>query len=808
MRSWVEPLPVTVPPGLGAAVGGHRLVAEALVRRGIVNAAEARAVLDPKQYTPSPPSALPGMARAVARISRALKTGEPVCVWGDFDVDGQTATALLVTTLRELGGRVTYHIPLRETEGHGISVPVLEQIIASGVRLIVTCDTGISAHDAVAFARSQRVDVVITDHHDLPDRLPDAAAIVNPHLLAPTDGTSPLADLPGVGVAYKLAEALYERAGRAGEAGKHADLAALGIIADLALLRGDTRYLAQIGLASLRQAQRIGVRALLESAELDPANLNEGHVSFVLAPRLNASGRLADAGRCVELLATADWTQARIIAADLEALNARRKLLTDRVTYEAEAQLKADRSLLDHAALVLASPHWPAGIIGIVASRLVERYGRPVALISTDPGASGVESLAAGRGSARSVAGVDISAAITACQELLLGFGGHPMAAGFTIEPQRVNAFRAALSAHVATQVAAIPEPEGLVIEAELPLGELSLDLVDDLSRLGPFGPGNPDLVLCAPRLEVRANRVVGRQEEHRILTVADETGFARQVVWWNGGSDEAPQGLFDLAYVARASTYRGERSVQVELIAARPSPGTPVIEIAPWEIEVLDFRGTQDAEARLAELRAEGPVTVFGEGELSTMLQCQDRRSLQPAITLAFWTAPSSPSEVRAALAAVRPERVALFAIDPGMDEPEPFLRRFAGLAKYVLNARDGRVAVAELAAAMAQRELVIHLGLAWLAAQGSLTVREESDGARSSGDGARSSGGGMLQLARGSGQIAPEDVRALAAARLSAALQETAAFRTHFRTAGKDALIRGYLSGSQADPGPTLIF
>ncbi len=808
LRSWVEPLPVIVPPELAAAAGGHQLVAEALVRRGVANAAEARAVLDPKQYSPSPPSALPGMGRAVARINRALKTGEPICVWGDFDVDGQTSTALLVTALRDLGGRVTYHIPLRETEGHGVSLPVLEQIIAGGVRLIVTCDTGISAHDAVAFARSQRVDVVITDHHDLPDHLPDAAAIVNPKLLAAGNGTSPLVDLPGVGVAYKLAEALYERAGRAGEAGKHADLAALGIIADLALLRGDTRYLAQIGLASLREAHRTGVQALLESAELNPANLNEGHVSFVLAPRLNAAGRLADAGRCVELLTTADLTQARIIAADLEALNARRKFLTDRVTYEAEAQLKADRSLLDHAALVLASAYWSAGIIGIVASRLVERYGRPVALISTEPGQSDAGSMVVGRGSARSVEGVDISAAITACQGLLLGFGGHPMAAGFTLDPQRISAFRAALSAQVAAQVAGIPESEGLVIDAVLPLGELSLDLVDDLSRLGPFGPGNPELVLCAPRLEIRADRLVGRQEEHRILTVAGETGFAQQVVWWNGGGEQAPQGLFDLAYAARASTYRGERSVQVEFLAARPSPGAPVVEIAPSDIEVLDFRSTQDVVARLAELRAEGPVTVFGEGELDAVLQCQNRRSLQPAITLAFWTAPSSPSEVRAALAAVRPERVALFAVDPGLDGPEPFLRRLAGLVKHVLKARNGRVAVAELAAATAQREPVIHLGLQWLAAQGSLIVDEESDGARSSGDGARSSGGGVLQLAPGSGQLAPEGVRALAKARLSAALQETAAFRAHFRTAEKDALIRGYLSGSQADPGLTPVF
>ncbi len=489
----------------------------------------------------------------------------------------------------------------------------------------------------------------------------------------------------------------------------------------------------------------------------------------------------------MELLTTSDLTQARIIAADLEALNARRKFLTDRVTQEAEAQLKADRSLLDHAALVLASAYWPAGIIGIVASRLVERYGRPVALVSTAQGGPG-------RGSARSAEGVDISSAITACQGLLLGFGGHPMAAGFTIEPHRIGAFRAALSARVVAQLADIPEPEGLAIDAVLPLSELSLELVDDLSRLGPFGPGNPALMLCAPRLEVRASRLVGRQEEHRILTLADETGFARQVVWWNGGSEQAPQGLFDLAYTARASTYRGERSVQVEYLAARPSPGAPVVEIAAMDIEVLDFRRARDAEVHLAELLSGGDVAVFGEGEMDTAARGSNRQLLLPAATLAFWTAPSSPSEVRAALAAVRPERVALFAMELGLDRPDAFLRRLAGLVKHALKARGGRAGVADLAAATAQRELVVHLGLKWLVAQGNLTIIEEGDGA--------------VLLAWGRGQPAPEPERTLAAARLSAALRETAAFRAYFRTADKDALLRGYQGSSPVDRGPSLLF
>ncbi len=456
-----------------AAVGGHPIAAEALARRGITGPAQARAFLNPDLYTPASPLELPGMGRAVARIGRAIRTAEPICVWGDFDVDGQTSTALLVSALRDLGAEVTYHVPLRETEGHGVNLPVLEQVIDAGARLILTCDTGIGALDAVAFARQRAVDFVITDHHDLPETLPDAAAVVNPKLLAqdeafgrhpgrrpsrrdeaeskdgvrtPAREPHPLLDLPGVGVAYKLGEALYDWAGRGPEAAKHADLAALGIVADLALLRGDTRYLAQRGLAALRSSRRTGVQALFESIELDPTNLTEEHIAFGLAPRLNAAGRLADAAPCVELLTTSDRTTARIIAADLEALNARRKFLTDRVTQEAEAQIREDGSLLEHAALVLSSPYWPAGIVGIVASRLVERYGLPTVLISNSEGGPG-------RGSARSVAGVDISAAITGCRDLLLGFGGHPMAAGLTINPDRVGAFRIALATQIAAPI-------------------------------------------------------------------------------------------------------------------------------------------------------------------------------------------------------------------------------------------------------------------------------------------------------------------------------------------------------------------
>ena len=287
--------------------------------------------------------------------------------------------------------------------------------------------------------------------------------MVNPKLL-PRDIR--WLDLPGVGVAYKLAEALYERARRPRRS-RQLDLVALGIVADLALQRGDTRYLLQRGLAALRDTQRPGLVVLLELADLNPTWLTEEHIGFVLGPRLNAAGRLADANACVDLLTTNDIGRARILAADLEAFNTERKLLCNQVEQGAEAQIDRDPSLLEGAALVLSNPTWPAGVIGIVASRLVERYGKPTILIAPPPGE-------VARASARSVAGMNITAAMAAHADLLVNFGGHPMAAGFGIDPERIPELRRALSRTVAAMQADAHVEAGLRIDGILPLAELT----------------------------------------------------------------------------------------------------------------------------------------------------------------------------------------------------------------------------------------------------------------------------------------------------------------------------------------------
>src|SRR5262245_59569883 len=277
---------------------GDPFLAHLLAQRGLSTAQQARAFLDPQAYQPSPPDVQPDLAQAVTRLSQAIERQEVIGVWGDFDVDGQTSTALLVSTLQSLGAQVRFYIPNRLTESHGIKLPALQRFIAAGVKLILTCDTGIAEHEAIAVAQAASVEVIVTDHHDLAETLPPAQAVVNPKRLL---SGHPLRELPGVGVAYKLAEALYWAYGRAAESESLLDLVALGIVADVAQQTGDTRYLLQKGLVVLSQTPRLGLQTLIESARLSAPHLTEEHIGFWLAPRLNALGRLGDANLAVEL---------------------------------------------------------------------------------------------------------------------------------------------------------------------------------------------------------------------------------------------------------------------------------------------------------------------------------------------------------------------------------------------------------------------------------------------------------------------------------------------------------------------------
>lgn len=785
---WIDPPELALHPEMAGAAGGHPLVAKILAQRGINTPQAVQAFFDPVFYNPAAPAELPGLDEAAARLEKAIQKKEPICVWGDFDVDGQTSTTLLVAALRELGGNVSYHIPLRESESHGVHLSTLQPIIEQGVGVLLTCDTGISASAETDYARQAGVDVIITDHHDLPAVLPQAYAIVNPKMLP---AGHPLANLPGVGVAYKLAEELYRRAGRPEQVQNSLDLAALGIVADLAILKDDTRYLLQLGLPRLRLTPRLGLRMMMEMAELNPAWLSEEHISFVLAPRLNALGRLADANTAVEFFTTQDPGKARQLAVQLEGLNQERKLLTDQVYAAAEAQIARDPALLEPAALVLSHPAWPAGVIGIVASRLVDRYNRPVVLFSAP-------ALEMARGSARSIETVNISAAIADLSGMLAAYGGHPMAAGLSLPSEKIPQFRAALSATIQRRTGTAAQPARLQIDGSLPLSELSLVLVDDLERLGPFGPGNPALTLCSPDMLLTQIASVGRSEEHLQMVFEDRQGNAYRVIYWQAGGLEAElkQKLqhrhVDLAYHARASDYYGQRRVQVEFVDARLNePEAIEVRSVRRLREVIDCRKEPHALWLLRQAVSQSGAMVWAEADAVRKLASQglnalDRYNLSPSASLAVWTSPPGQSELQSALEQVNPRSLYLFGVDPETRSFEDFLSRLAGLIKYALKSNAGKTSLRALAGATAQHMAAVLKGLAWLESRGHIQVL-------SIGEDEILVGPGVGHAVQVSGDASPQK-RAQPdrlSVELNAILAESAAFRAYFARADKDDLI-----------------
>jgi len=712
-KRWLDPTPVKPSKTLKTLVGGHPLVAETLARRGITTKEAVQRFLNYEDYQPASPFELPGMAGAVERVQRAIDEKAHICIWGDFDVDGQTATALLYQALRDLGATVSYHIPNRFSEGHGIALHTLQQILHErAVDVLLTCDTGIAAHEAVDFAGECGVDVVITDHHSLPETLPNAHAIINPQLLP--EGHA-LRELPGVGTAYMLVKALY-----GDKSTDHLlDLVALGIVADVMVQVDDTRYWLQRGLEILRNTQRLSLQAMMELADIVPGDVNESDIGFTIAPRLNAMGRLEDANPAVELLTTDDLSRARVMVNELEQLNSRRRFLSQQVYEGAQAEIVRDPSLLEYAALVLAYPDWHTGVVGIVANRLVEEYNRPVVLIAID------EEEGVARGSARSIAGCNITQAIAAQRDLLLGYGGHNMAAGLSLSADNIYDFRRGLSVTVREMLGDVDITPTLNIDGYLNLNELSLELVADLNRLAPFGNGNPPLTLATQNLHIKKKRNLGRSGDHLELTVEDAAGETQRVIYWRGGDAELPPGLFDLAYTLRANTYQGKTDVMVEWLDARPVESDVIdIETEPSTVIVIDARGADQPEQVLAEYSG---ALVWRE---TADIDGVTRYQLRPKETLIVWTIPPGVNEWLDALTQVKPKTLVLVGENPGVDKLEPFLKRLAGLVKFAVNRKDGFATLAELSAVMAHREQTVLVGLEWLAARGQIGMYTTPDG------------------------------------------------------------------------------
>ena len=554
-------------PGLTAALAGALKIPSALaallVQRGFGEPGAARAFLRPELESLADPLRLAGMAEAVEIITDAVRRGQRILVHGDYDVDGQCASAVLTRVLRLAGADVTAFVPHRMRDGYDFGPAGLAKAVEIGAGLIVTCDCGITAVDPVARARAAGITVVVTDHHLLGPTWPNANAIVNPQR---PDDTSGLGSLCGTGIVFKLVQALVGPLGLPAKLPYHfLDLAALATVADVVPLVGENRILVRHGLRLMPGSRWPGVRALLAAAGINAGDVRASHLGFALGPRLNAAGRIADANDGLRLLLTDSVEEAVGIAQRLDQLNTERQDLDQRILAEAMAQIEGTVDLDQTAGLVLASDEWHPGVVGIVASRVVERFGRPAFLIGLEGDV--------GKGSGRSVSRFDLHQALGGCADLLERYGGHKMAAGVTIRRGQLDAFRARFAAVCAEQLDPTDLGPEQRVDLEIGLGEVSDDL-ERLSRhLEPCGMGNPGPVYLVRGAALVNPSYVGQKSEHLRGFLKDGQGgvaaigfqFADRV----GPLDEQP---VDAAFRLERHEFRGQRYLQARLVALTPS--------------------------------------------------------------------------------------------------------------------------------------------------------------------------------------------------------------------------------------------
>ncbi|MFC2011810.1 single-stranded-DNA-specific exonuclease RecJ [Chloroflexota bacterium] len=551
-------LPAILAEHPSSAADSQRIISQLLYNRGIVEPSQVESFLAADDRLSADPNLLPGMHQAVARLYQALLSNEKIAVYGDFDADGITATALLVQGLSFLDCQATPYIPHRLTEGYGLKTAALEKLQKEGISLVITVDCGITAVSEVKRAKRLGLDVIITDHHTPPDEIPLARAVVNPKL---PGSNYPFTELAGVGVALKLLQALFRGLGRKQQMDELMDLVALGTIADMVPLLGENRYLVKQGLEILRNSPRLGIREIIALSGLSDTDINSERVSWTIAPRLNSAGRLEHAMGSYRLLMTDSLDEARSLAGWLEQKNAERQRLTVKILERAREQVVAQG---DAPILIAGDLDYPAGVIGLVAGRLAEEFYRPVIVLRTGEQMSG--------GSCRSIPEFDIIQALNRCSHLLTHFGGHSRAAGLGLRTRDLPQLKKELLEQAAAELKGVDLRPRVDIDAEVTLAELSGDTYTKLQKLEPFGQGNPIPTFISRGVDIVNCRTMGNGGEHLRMklkqgnTVWDAVGFRL------GGYLGEMTSPLDIVYNLELDSWGGQEKLRLNILDFEPA--------------------------------------------------------------------------------------------------------------------------------------------------------------------------------------------------------------------------------------------
>lgn len=770
-KIWKFPRIESLEQELLNVVDNSPILAALLKQRGIDSSAKALSFLDHSAYKATSPMELPDVDKALVRINQAIELREHITVFGDYDVDGVTGTSVLLTVLRELGASVDFYIPNRSQEGYGLNLKAVSVLAAKHrTKLIITCDCGVSNFSEINFARSLGVDTLILDHHSMPEHLPPAVGIVHPKLLAESH---PLFHLPGVGVAYKVCEAILIDRGLPDRVDALLDYVTLGMIADLVPLVAENRYLVQIGLPKLIKSERPGIQALLAQVKKsDDTDL----VGFGLAPRINAVGRLSEAKTAVELLTTNDLKLADELSRQLQTENARRQEICEKIFIEADQMINARADLHSEGAIAIYKEGWHHGVVGIVASRLVEKYGKPVFIAELDREENIV------KGSARSVDSVDLFQVLKANEHLMTKWGGHKMAAGFSMAAEKADAWCRAVSDTVARFENGKSQGPSLNIDLIVQEPEVSMDLARLFFKLAPFGMGNKKPLLFLGPLLCQSSRPLGKDgKHHRIMLKGLQNDEVFECVLWNSygkipypeervdvvftpesnsfngrerlqlvlsdwrpstqieklaeGDDAivrgAPQGMVEVAGMSEVAANKGRQPVPVIQAKAEPAVGSapdmPVAGMArSLDVTISqprnfkDLREHSDDQAIVLRAREKFPddLNIFAEGSLVERgFKTQDRCELSVKSHLIILQFPPSLKVFQEILSRSQAKHVYLLGSERGQFvEINGFIKQLIGIVRYAVGKRDGKVSGEKLAAAFGTTKMAVALGLTLL--------------------------------------------------------------------------------------------
>ena len=702
------------------------------------------------------PYELPNIQLGIKRVLLAIKNHENIAVWGDFDVDGQTSTTILVGGLRELGAKVIYHIPIRGPESHGINLANLQKLFEQHISLLITCDTGIREFEAVDACKSAGVDVIITDHHTPGTELPAALAVISGQLLSKEHV---LHDLCGAGCAYKFIEALCLSAGLPEIKDLFIDLAAIGTVADLVPLTLENRRIVRQGLKIIRENPRPSLKELLTLADISIPTFQEEDIAFQIAPRLNALGRLNDPNPIVSFFLSEDATEIRIMANRLDGLNEKRKQICDSIFRAANSELQREPARLREPVLILHHPAWPGGINGLVASQLTERYHKP-AIVLTAP-----ENQIA-RGSARSVEGINITAAIASQAALLNRYGGHAMAAGLSLPTSQLTLFRKGITEYISRTT----NGQDLVfyskITCQASFEDFSLPVLEKIEPFSPFGPSNPAPLFLTTSIRVEKIIHLSKEKEHLKLQCQDKAGNTLSVFWWNGEATHLPMNQdLDILYQAKVASFRGQKEVQCTLKDFRIHPD-PQNEANRNEMTFFDLRGKYQSTQAIKDLLLEEDYQAWGEGLPDLASIVQTRSTLIPAKKLILVSTPYSFSQIRQVIEIVNPSEVSIISVSSPMDHLDSLIKYCAGVVKFSLQNKDGWIPYTKLEESSGQPMATIVTVFKYFQAKGFIEILDES--------------GDAIQIT--SPGIEKKELIDILQNKLKALLEETRARRTYF--------------------------